>query len=148
MYFTLWDLQPTRWAQKNSHKSYKLGYNFTFRGYNPSYPFIMPFIGVITQFVTGRGPPRKSDKIIHLLPTITKYQLGHPIYDWINPFWLPAFRMKLFSQFLFGRDWNRYHLQKSLLSMKLTAQKHLKHWKLEDWNLLLEQFLAYFQWLC
>ena len=39
-------LGDTRWASTN----YKLGYNSSFRGYNPSYPFIRPFIGVITQF--------------------------------------------------------------------------------------------------
>ena len=26
-------------------------------GFNPSYPFIMPFIGVSTPFITGGGPP-------------------------------------------------------------------------------------------
>ena len=25
--------------------------------YNPYYPFIRPFIGVLTSFITGRGPP-------------------------------------------------------------------------------------------
>ena len=25
--------------------------------FNPSYPFIMPFIGVSTPFITARGPP-------------------------------------------------------------------------------------------
>ncbi len=25
--------------------------------YNPSYPFIRPFIGLITPLITGRGPP-------------------------------------------------------------------------------------------
>ena len=33
--------------------SYNLGYN----SYNPSYPIIRPFKGVITPFITGRGPP-------------------------------------------------------------------------------------------
>ena len=36
--------------------SYKLGYNSGYRGYNPSYLIIRPFIGVITLFITGRGP--------------------------------------------------------------------------------------------
>ena len=33
--------EATRWAPT----SYKKGYNSTYRGYNPSYPFIRPFIG-------------------------------------------------------------------------------------------------------
>ena len=33
------------------------GCNSIYRGYNLSYPFIRPFIGTITQFITNRGPP-------------------------------------------------------------------------------------------
>jgi len=29
------------------------------QGYNPSYPFIRPFIMVMTPFITSRGPPRR-----------------------------------------------------------------------------------------
>ena len=36
--------------------SYKYGYNSSYRGYNPSYPFIRPLIGVTTPFITSRGP--------------------------------------------------------------------------------------------
>ena len=57
-----------RWDQCGPHQrqkllqggpptSYKSSYNSTYRGYNPSYPFIRPFIGVITPFITNRGPP-------------------------------------------------------------------------------------------
>ena len=42
----------TRWAT-----SYKHGYNSTYTGNNPRYTFIKPFIGIITQFITSRGPP-------------------------------------------------------------------------------------------
>ena len=31
-------------------------YKSTYRGYNPIFPFLRPFIGVITPFITGRGP--------------------------------------------------------------------------------------------
>ena len=43
----------TRWAPiscKWGYNSYKYGYNFI-------YPFIRPFIGLITPFITGSGPP-------------------------------------------------------------------------------------------
>ena len=40
--------------------SYKWGYNSIYKGYNSSYPFIRPFIGVITLFITCRGPPCKT----------------------------------------------------------------------------------------
>ena len=43
----------TRWAPT----CYEFGYNFIYRGYNLSYPFIRPFTGVTTPFITGRGPP-------------------------------------------------------------------------------------------
>ena len=39
--------------------TYKVGpyaYNSTYKSYNPSYPFIRPFIGVITPLITSRGP--------------------------------------------------------------------------------------------
>ena len=29
----------------------------TYRGYNPSYQFIKRFIGFLSPFITGRGPP-------------------------------------------------------------------------------------------
>ena len=35
--------------------SYKYGYKSTYRGYNPSYPIIRPFIGVRTPFITIVG---------------------------------------------------------------------------------------------
>ena len=34
--------------------SYKQGYNCTYRGYNPRYPFIRSFIGIITPFLTNK----------------------------------------------------------------------------------------------
>ena len=37
--------------------SYKWSYKSIYRGYNPSYPFIRPFIGVITLLITSKGPP-------------------------------------------------------------------------------------------
>ena len=45
--------------------SYKYGYNSTYRSYNPSYPFIRLFIGVITPFIIGRGPP--CTFLVHLI---------------------------------------------------------------------------------
>ena len=38
------------WLQGGPPSSYKWGYN-------SSYPFIRPFIGAITLFITSRGPP-------------------------------------------------------------------------------------------
>ena len=32
-----------------------VSYNSIYRGYNPSYPFIRPFVGVITPFITRLG---------------------------------------------------------------------------------------------
>ena len=46
-----------KWVQGGPLPSYKWSYKSIYRGYNPSYPFIRPFIGVITPFITGRGPP-------------------------------------------------------------------------------------------
>ena len=46
-------LTGTRWAPI----SYKWGYNYHKKGYNSSYPFIRPFIEVITPFITDTGPP-------------------------------------------------------------------------------------------
>ena len=43
----------TRWAPI----SYKWGYSSYKYGYNFIYPFIRPFIGLITPFITGSGPP-------------------------------------------------------------------------------------------
>ena len=34
-----------------------LGYNSIYRGYNRRYPFVRHLLGVITPFITGRGPP-------------------------------------------------------------------------------------------
>ena len=39
--------------------------------YNPSYPFIRPFIGLITPLITGRGPPCRIHLIlVFFLPTL------------------------------------------------------------------------------
>lgn len=40
--------------------------NSIYSGYNPSYPFIGSFIGVLTPFSTGSGPPcRFPAKVAH-----------------------------------------------------------------------------------
>ena len=44
--------------------SYKWSYKSIYRGYNPSYPVTSPFIGVITPFITGRGPPCRLPNIL------------------------------------------------------------------------------------
>ena len=43
----------------NETTTYKVGPYLVINGvgYNPSYPVTSPFIGVITPFITGRGPP-------------------------------------------------------------------------------------------
>ena len=44
--------------QGGPHTTKKVGLlASTYRGYNRSYPFIRLFIGAITPFIIGRGPP-------------------------------------------------------------------------------------------
>ena len=50
-FITIWN------PQGGPPTSYNWGYNSTYKGYNHSYLFIRPFIGVITPFITSRGPP-------------------------------------------------------------------------------------------
>ena len=40
------------------------GYNSIYRGYNPSYPFIRPFLGVITAFITRLGADHVSKTFV------------------------------------------------------------------------------------
>ena len=72
-------LGTTRWAPD---PSYKMGYNSYNWGYNPSYPIIRPFIGVITPFISGRGPPCR---IFTCLPWILSvcwwFQLEKPMWN-------------------------------------------------------------------
>ena len=49
-YRTMWAPTSCRWGS-NSYKE----------GYNPSCLFIQPFMGVITPFISSRGPPCRSD---------------------------------------------------------------------------------------
>ncbi len=51
-------LTTTRWA---SSAVISRGFNSTYKGYNHSYPFIMPIIGVITPSITSRA---------HLVPQL------------------------------------------------------------------------------
>ena len=51
------DGKQTKQARdKNKEDRYKYKVNYLFRCYNPSSSFLRPFIGVITPFITSRGP--------------------------------------------------------------------------------------------
>ena len=69
-----------------------------YRGYNPSYLIIRPFIGVITPFITGRGPScrRIWQTKAGRLPEV---ELGHRVCD----MWL--FRSLLGWKFVEKRSW-------------------------------------------
>ena len=66
------------WVQGGPPTSYKYGYKSTYRGYNPSYPIIRPFIRVRTPFITSRGPPCMSDVLgeLFVLNFISSTSLG------------------------------------------------------------------------
>ena len=63
--------------------SYKWSYNAIDRGYNPNYPFIKPFIGVISPFRTGRGPPCRVSgwKLVTILSKLVYFTY---LWDEIN----------------------------------------------------------------
>ena len=71
---------------------YQLDYNCTYREYNPSYPFIRPFLGVVAPFITSRGPScRATWRIIPvskwLITMVSKSpKWGYSPYKW--PKWL------------------------------------------------------------
>ena len=57
-------------------------------GYNSSYPFIRPFIGAITLFITSRGPPRWGTHVnlgIFLVDFLFKEVFVFVVKKWMKP---------------------------------------------------------------
>ena len=50
--------QLNRWRSRDKYLELQGGPPTSYKwSYNPSYPFIRPFIGLITPLIIGRGPP-------------------------------------------------------------------------------------------
>lgn len=77
------DFSPARWAPTR----YKYGYNSTYRGYNPCYPFVKPLIGVL-------GSMKKL--VRDHLGTIAKWKASN---------WEPA-HLQLRTFFFAGEHWS------------------------------------------
>ena len=52
--------------------------NSAYRGYNPSYPSIRPFLGVIISCITSRGPSSNTNIYIYIHPGVD-YAYAHEI---------------------------------------------------------------------
>ena len=51
------DLHPTtKQTTTNTLRWARTKYNSEYRGYDPSYPFMRPFVGVTTPFISSRSP--------------------------------------------------------------------------------------------
>ena len=59
------------------------------KSYNPSYPFVRPFVEVITAFMTGRGPPCTS-KQVECLSQEKQKTLGILPKSWLVDFGIPG----------------------------------------------------------
>ena len=62
-----WNHQPATHLFSEVFKWVITCCNSTYRGYKPSYPFLRPFIGVITPRITSRGPPAHLEDVLAYL---------------------------------------------------------------------------------
>ena len=68
--------------------SYKWSYNPYKYGYNLSYPFLRPVIGVITPFTTSRGPPcRMARWFIVMVHVESNMPVPWMLWDWFTNRW-------------------------------------------------------------